>query len=434
MIGLAVAVLLIGGAGYFAFLQYNSFTQSQQTLQSERSTWEGLETKSPHPGTPNLDNIRSATNDLARVQQLFDTTQRLFRPVPPITISNAFDLNIAVNRTISSLNKQASLYGVTVPNSYNFTFRGQKEVIDFKSKGSIPKFAYHLNNVEKLVQAVYNARVHSLESIKRVRVDETDENSFGIMQNLGMTQDEFLLYTPYEISFKGFSSELASVLENLTNSEDVYIVKAMNVEPTDLPVRPQENRRNFSRQMTMPPQGLPNPYGQAGPYGTTNPYGTGNPYGLGRPGEMANTYGSGAAGQYGASGNPTPSMGDPYGGQYGASPFGGQYGGASGNPAPPMGGQYGGQYGANPYGGQYGNPYGMGPMQPQIMTRQKETSEKYVISENPLLFEVQVHLVQYFEDAELAAALLSVAEEGSGSSEDEDSGYSSSGRSGGDDE
>lgn len=408
VVGIVVSLLAIGGAGYFAYAQYTSFTNAQAAMNDARSQWEGLERKSPHPGTSSVNNIRSATNDLANVSGFYNQTIDLFQPVPEIAITNAFQLNVTINQSIALLTKTADQSGVTIPNNYNFTFRGQKELIDFDDNASIPKFAFHLGNVQKLVNAIYNSRVHSLESIKRVKVDDTDAESFGIMNNLGMTQEEYLLYTPYEISFKGFSSELASVIENLTNSKDVYIIKAMNVEPTELPIRPQENRK-IRRTIIR----RPNPT-------SMNPYGA-NPYGEGRAGSaMANTYGGGSGNNYG-SGRTGSAMSNTYGGGSG-NPYG-----SSGNPMPPRGGNpYGvgpgsSQYGGNPYGGQYGMMpgYGMGPQQPQIRTRKNETSDKYVIAEKPLLFQVQVHLVNYFDDTAVVEKVFSSGESDS-SEEGED--------------
>ena len=359
VVGLVVSLLLIGGAGFFAYSQYNAFTAAQSALQSARGTWEDLENKDPHPGTLNVNNINRATNDLARVQQFFDRTVALFQPVPDITITNAFDLNVAINNTIARMTKAADFYGVTIKNDYSFTFRGQKTVIAFDDKASIPKYAFHLQNMERLVDAIYKARVHSLEEVKRVKVDETDSSSFGIMSDISMVQDEYLLYTPYEISFKGFSSELANVLENLTNAKDVYLVKALNVEPTDLPVRPSENRK-VRRPIIRPTSSMPNNQYGANPYG-----GSGNPYGGG-------------------------------GGAYGGNPYGG------------------GQYGMNPY---------APPAQPQIQTRKKDVSDSYVISENPLLFQIHLHLVHYFEDPAVAEKVISLGEESSSGEDGYDDGY-----------
>lgn len=430
---MVVSVLLIGGAGYFAYAQYTAYTTAQGNLSSVRDSWQSLEQQDPHPGTETVRNIEAANKDLTNnVQVLYNNTVSLFQPVPDILLTNATDLNIAVNEGIYRMTKGADLFGVTIKNDYNFTFRGQKAVVNYADSGSIPKYAFHLHNVERLVDAIFNARVHSLESIKRVKVDEIDDNSFGIMTEVGMTKDEFLLHTPYEISFKGFSSELASVIEHLANSKDVYIVKAMKVEPTELPVRPKENRKQ-RRTMMRPMPSPTNPYGGRGGEFGNNPYG-----GRGGGSQFGNTYGAGNS-QFGNTyGGGNSQFSNTYGGgATSTSQFADQYGlGGSGNPARPRG-RGGESYGGNPPrpggAGQYGsqfpgmpgmNPYG--PMQPQIQTRKKQVSDEFVISENPLLFQVQVHLVQYFDDPAAVDAIMSSAEVAStddGSGDGYDSGY-----------
>ena len=101
VIGMVVSILLIGGAGYFAYTQYNAYSAAQNNLSSVRGSWESLEQETPHPGTETIRNIDAASKDLTNnVQVLYDRTVSLFQPVPDILLTNATDLNIAVNEGI----------------------------------------------------------------------------------------------------------------------------------------------------------------------------------------------------------------------------------------------------------------------------------------------------------------------------------------------
>jgi hypothetical protein len=140
------------------------------------------------------------------------------------------------------------------------------------------------------------AKINSLESIRRERVPGSPDDLSGpatdYIDQTSVT-NEWAISTPYEITFRSFSPELAKVLAGFAQSRYGLVVKSINVEPaatTDVVGDPfgaapvygqpvyQPIPQPAQRRMILAEEdraggryAAPNRY-QANPYGA-NPYG-----------------------------------------------------------------------------------------------------------------------------------------------------------------
>ena len=117
--------------------------------------------------------------------------------------------------------------------------------------------ASELEDIKEIMRIVYAARVHSLAALKRMPVSEND--NFGgtdyIMNRYPRTND-WAISTAYEVTFQGFSSELARVMEGLANAKQCFVVKTVGVAQA-----PEERRANVPAPTFTPPPMIGYPSG-----------------------------------------------------------------------------------------------------------------------------------------------------------------------------
>lgn len=234
VIGGVVLLLIIGGGGYFLYAQIQRERAASEQLAQVRQQWENLERQKPHPGTENLNNIAQAQRDLETAQSFLAATRRHFESFNYPAVTNGFQFKTMLERSIARLRKQAEESGVELPSdSYAFTFRGQMDKVQF-DPAYIQPWVNQLEEIKTFCELLYSRRVHSIESIRRVPID-TRYDIIGqdfIPEN--MVTNDVAVLVPYEVVFKGYSGELAGVLDAMANSDHCYRIKAIEVKPTTM--------------------------------------------------------------------------------------------------------------------------------------------------------------------------------------------------------
>jgi hypothetical protein len=132
---------------------------------------------------------------------------------------------------------------VVVPTNYFYSFQAQKNLIKFEPHSLVP-MAHQLAHVQVLCRTLFDAHVPELESIQRARVSEDDveggfsaPNAFG-MPSASVTADyisntiitnDVATIAPYKVHFRGFSTELAAVVNGLMASPHGFIIKTIDI-------------------------------------------------------------------------------------------------------------------------------------------------------------------------------------------------------------
>jgi hypothetical protein len=119
---------------------------------------------------------------------------------------------------------------VTLPPRYNFSFEAQRSRVNFSS-GSLGALAAQFGEVKTISEILFAARVNSLDGIQRVRVSDDDANGpqADYFDSRSVTNNLAVL-TPYQITFRSFSPEIAQVLAGFASSPHGFIVKSINVQ------------------------------------------------------------------------------------------------------------------------------------------------------------------------------------------------------------
>jgi len=238
VIGSAVALALMGMAGWFLYSKWQLNNDFMTKLNEDYAELGNLNSQKPHPGSGQVDNIKAAKEQRAEVIEFQKTVQKSFLRIPrPAGLAEVAkltdrDVAAALSRTIFQLQRDATNASVTMPQDYSFSFQTQRPKVAFAA-GSLDPIAEQLAEVKTLCDVLFRAKINSLESIRRERVS-ADDSAAGASQtdylgNKSVT-NELAVMTPYELTFRCFSSELASVLGGFASSPYGLIVKTINVE------------------------------------------------------------------------------------------------------------------------------------------------------------------------------------------------------------
>jgi len=190
------------------------------------------------------------------VRQWIDQTGKYFQPMAaipdsPEVTSEAFAA--ALRKTIDQLQREADAANVTLPPKYGFSFEAQRSLVKF-APGSLVPLAVQLGEVKTISEIFFAARVNSLDSVQRVRV--SDDDAAGPQADYlddHPEANEMAVVTPYAITFRAFSAEIAQVLAGFASSPHGFIVKGINVAPAGTAAA------SGSQESAPPPMPVPMP-------------------------------------------------------------------------------------------------------------------------------------------------------------------------------
>ncbi len=296
VLGGLVGLILLGGSGLFLFSQYGRESEINAALEEKRSLWTSLNSVTPFPDEKN---IKAVKEDAARLEKLSLELKGRLNPVEVAPVTDTFSLKLLIENTISDLRKEAEAAGVGIPNQYAFTFGKLREMPQFESNG-IPKLAEQVAHISTLCRVLYDAKVHTLNTLRRPPVLRAEGGTSDYLTKRGLT-NEWVVRLPYDLSFSAFTAELAEVIKGLAALKECVVIKTINVEPTTLPPSGGASPGVFPGRMMPPPMappgggvgpgGMDPRYGLGGGRGENNPLGGGinDPglrarYGLGPPG------------------------------------------------------------------------------------------------------------------------------------------------------
>jgi hypothetical protein len=290
LIGGIIALVLLGGAGWYLYSKWDLNNTNLASLNQAYADLKALNDKNPNPGG---ENIKIAKEQRKELQEFIGRTQKYFQRIPPIPDvpkKTDGDFARALNRTIDQLRRDSTNASVTLQDNYNFSFQAEKLKINFDQRGLEP-LSMQLGEVKAICDILFQARINALDGLRRERVSG-DDSSGPATDYLGenATTNTLAVLTPYELTFRCFSPELASVLAGFASSPYGLIVKTINVEvagtlPTEMAATPTPPP---IAPVYTPPQVQPTMSAEAMErqrYGDMGRYGSG----------MANRYGEGGA-------------------------------------------------------------------------------------------------------------------------------------------
>lgn len=233
VVGGVVALGLLGGAGFYIYKAWDRNSTAFTSLNEVVGTLKGLTGQTPSPGNEKVNNTQIAKEQDKEVRAWNEKALTTFAPVAPIpsgAVSGA-SFSSALQTTLGQLRREAEAAGVVLQPKYDFSFAAEKDRLTF-SAGGLDLLASQLGEVAAVSKVLFTARINALDSIQRVRVSEDDlAGPVGDYTDQRPTTNELSVITPYVLTFRCFTPELARVMGGFATGTNAYIVRAVNVQP-----------------------------------------------------------------------------------------------------------------------------------------------------------------------------------------------------------
>src|ERR1017187_2480483 len=241
LIGSLVALALMGLAGWYLYSKWQLNNEILGKLDEQYVELKRLNEQKPHPGSGKIDNIKIAKEQQQELRAYIQKSRTYFQPCPPIPVPESSKLtsqefSSALSRTLDQMQREATRVSVGLPpkdsrgQTYSFSFAAQRESLAY-APGSLEPLSVQLGEIRAICTVLFQAKINALDSLRRERVSEDDlKVQTDYLPDKSITNDLAVL-SPYEITFRCFSPELAGVLAGFASSPcGLMVVKAINVE------------------------------------------------------------------------------------------------------------------------------------------------------------------------------------------------------------
>ncbi len=264
VIGSAIALALMGLAGWYLYSKWDLNNTILGQLDEQYAKLKELNSANPHWGSGEVDNIDLAKKQREQLLSFVDKSRQYFQRIPPIPATESGkvtsqEFSSALSQTMDHLQRDAKEGSVALPphgekgQPYSFSFAYQAQNVTFAA-GSLEPLSVQLGEVKAISDVLFGAKVNSLEYIRRERVSEDDlKGAAGDYVAEKTFTNEMGVLSPYEVSFKGFSVELAAVLAGFAKSPYGFVVKSVNVEAAAAPATEQTTAAPAQPGYTPPP-------------------------------------------------------------------------------------------------------------------------------------------------------------------------------------
>ena len=235
-IGGLIALVLLGGAGFYTYISWQRNNEALTKLKAIYDTLKEISSEKPQAGNDKVNNIKLAQEHEQQLRQWVSQARKHFKSIAPIPnpangqyTSQMF--GDALSRTIARLQDEAATAGVGLPPAYKFSFQAESGAVKF-APGSLQTLSEQVGAVAAIADILFGAHVNSLEGIQRLRV--TDEDMAGQQGDYLSGQphtNSLAVLVPYQVTFRAFTPEIEQVLIAFATSTNGTIVRTINVLP-----------------------------------------------------------------------------------------------------------------------------------------------------------------------------------------------------------
>ena len=236
VIGIVVALVLLGAAGYYDYASWSHNQTAIGKLNEVYNTLSEFAKQKPSPGNGQVDNIAAAKEQDRQLREWINKTRGYFQPIAPVPALTNGPVSSevfagAVHRTIAQLQHEADVANVTLPPQYDFSFTAHMDRLTF-APGSLEPLAVQLGEVKTISEILFGTGINALDGIQRFAASPDDASGpqTDYLADQPVTTDLAVL-VPYQVTFRAFSPEIAKVLEAFASSPNGFIVKAISVQP-----------------------------------------------------------------------------------------------------------------------------------------------------------------------------------------------------------
>jgi hypothetical protein len=229
LIGIVVAIGLMAGAVVYLISKIKADQKASKDLKTKQADLITLKQYAPYPEQANLD---LAQGEALRLAQYVTNVQAHFT-YPDVSKMTSQEFSSLLLNSIAELQKGAEQAGVQLPSlRYGFSYEPLVQQVNFDA-ASIEPLSRQLMETKLICGALYESRIHKLESFKRVRVSVLDPAQGPQYLDKAINPAAYngiATVTPYELVFIGFATELAAVVEKLQRSKVFFAVKIVSLD------------------------------------------------------------------------------------------------------------------------------------------------------------------------------------------------------------
>ncbi len=262
VIGGVLALGLLGAAGFYDYASWKRNSVAFDKLNEVYNTLRQLARQNPSPGNDKINNVEAAKQQEAQLRDWIHQAHNYFQPIAPIPnptngpISNELFAD-ALHRTIDQLQRNATNANVSVLPQYSFSFEAQRSRVKF-APGSLGALAAQLGEVKVITEILFAARINQLDGIQRVRVSDDDVSGPQTDYLAGNSVTKGLVVvTPYTVTIRAFSPEIAQTLAGFASSPHGFIVKSINVQPAGAALTDASSGMGMGASYTPMPVAMP---------------------------------------------------------------------------------------------------------------------------------------------------------------------------------
>jgi hypothetical protein len=238
LIGSLIALGLMGFGIFYLLGQIGEESKVIEDIQAQYAELTRLGGQKPHPGNDKVDNIKTAREQTETLNDYIKKERATFRPIASIPdissnkISNK-DFARELRNTVADLRRAADQQSVKLPPDYYFGFEAQRKSLIFET-GTLEPLATHLGEVKALCDVLFTAKINFLDSIQREIISTNQDSVTADYLSQEKTVSTPLAdLTPYRLSFRCFSAELALVLSGFATSPNGMVVQNLDIEPVN---------------------------------------------------------------------------------------------------------------------------------------------------------------------------------------------------------
>lgn len=247
VVGSALALALIGLAGWYLYSQWQKDVEVMGKLNDDYRQLGELNSQIPHPGDRKINNIDAAKKQRGQLLAFREKSRKYFQRIPPIPDLpklTAETFSTTLSRTVSALQRDATNASISLPpGEYAFSFGSLMANLRLATS-SIEPLSIQLGEVKTICDILFQAKINALDSIRRERasVDDQASSSTGdYLADKSITNANVqAVLSPYELTFRCFSQELGAVLAGFASSTNGLVIKSINVEAVPASAMPVE--------------------------------------------------------------------------------------------------------------------------------------------------------------------------------------------------
>jgi len=299
-----VALGLLGFSGYFLWDKMEQKNGVTEQLNTATTELERLLNREVHPSE---ENIKAAKSEQQRLAAALDAVKSYFPSTGLTNTLEGAEFKAFLENAIHDMTVDAERSGVTLPpKPFNFSFTAQRPLVNYAA-GSIDPLTWQVMDIKALMSCLFQAKIHSLVSIRRASVSSDDPAGSldYVTKKMSTNAVTQAVIAPYEVTFQCFSTELADALSRIARAPVTFVLTNVVVSPGTTAAQASAAGEGAAAQM---PSAVSR-YGGMDP-ATASRYGLGGARG-GMSSAMMSRYGLTPGGQAGAAGQPAATAATP---------------------------------------------------------------------------------------------------------------------------